>query len=310
MTDLIELSEKLQDTTAAIATLEKALIATPTDSGLVMMLKSLEYRRQALEREFAIEAESQGVDVLRYAFDRGEGEFPLTALADSLRSFQSWLTAVFDAIRSNRPKSRARASAENTEMSTLDFGYSYAGSVGFVFTMPRHRLLVGERDLERAIAKIFEMMRVGDFEQLAAFSKEVGLASIKKMYDWTRVHSQYAIGADIQWQRETRVLKNIRFQPQEATKLENIIDNASPERIKSISLIGLLQGSDLHSRSFHLAFLEGGHIKGYLTEDFEEPDGGMILGRPYRCELIKHTIVRYSEAREITWWELNRLGLI
>jgi hypothetical protein len=47
MTDLIDLSEKLQDTTAAIATLEKALTAAPTDSGLVLTLKSLEHRQQA-----------------------------------------------------------------------------------------------------------------------------------------------------------------------------------------------------------------------------------------------------------------------
>jgi hypothetical protein len=180
--------------------------------------------------------------VFRYALDRGEGEFSLNALTDSLRSFQSWLTAVFDAIRSNRPKARARVSAENTVLSTLDFGYSYAGSVGFVFTMPRERILIGERELDRAIAKIFEMIRVGDPEQLAQFARDMGLASVKKMYDWAHVHSQYAIGANIKWQRADDILGDVTFQPEEATRLESMIENTSPETIEIIPLIGLLEG--------------------------------------------------------------------
>jgi hypothetical protein len=307
MTDLIDLSEKLQDTNAAIATLEKALVATPTDSGLVMMLKSLEHRQRVLEHEFAAEADARGVDVFRYALDRGDGEFPLTALADSLRSFQSWLTAVFDAIRSNRPKTRARVSAENTMLSTLDFGYSFAGSVGFVFTMPRSRVLIGESELDQAVAKLFEMMRVGEPDQLAQFARDIGLASVKKMYDWAHIHSQYALGANIQWQRAAEIRGNITFQPEEASRLETMIENTSPETIDTVPMIGLLEGGDLQSRAFHLSFPEATDIKGYMTEDFEEPDGGMILGRRYRCELRKHTIVRYAEARERVWWELAGL---
>ncbi len=307
MTDLIDLSEKLQDTTAAIATMEKALVEAPSDRGLVLMLKSLEHRQQALEREFAAEADARGVDVFRYSLDRGDGKFPLNALANSLRSFQSWLTAVFDAIRSDRPKTRARVSAENTILSTLDFGYSYARSVGFVFTMPRERVLIGKGELYQAIAKLFEMMRVSDPDQLAQFARDIGLASVKKMYDWAHVHSQYALGANIKWQRADDILSDVTFQPEEAAQLESMIENTSPETIVPIPLIGLLEGGDLQSRAFHLSFPEAADIKGYMTEDFAEPEGGMILGRRYRCELLKHTITRYAEARERIWWELARL---
>jgi hypothetical protein len=86
-----------------------------------------------------------------------------------------------------------------------------------------------------------------------------------------------------------------------------MIENTSPETIDRVPLIGVLEGGDLQSRTFHLSFPEAADIKGYTTEDFAEPEGGMILGRRYRCELLKHTIIRYAEARERTWWELAQL---
>lgn len=53
MTDLLDLADKLQDTNAAIATMERALADTPSSEAAGMALRSLERRRGTLERQFA-----------------------------------------------------------------------------------------------------------------------------------------------------------------------------------------------------------------------------------------------------------------
>src|SRR5215469_13102325 len=197
MTDLLDLADKLQDTNAAIATMERALATAPTSEGAGIALRSLEHRRIVLEREFAKEANVQGIDIFRYSIARDEPEFPVSALADALKSFQSWLTVVFDAIKTKTAKRRARVSADIVALSTLDFGYSYPGSRGFVLTVPNQRLLLIDSDLDQSVIRMFHMLQATSSEEILGYAREVGVAAVNSMYQWVENNSKYALATDI-----------------------------------------------------------------------------------------------------------------
>jgi hypothetical protein len=307
MTDLLELADQLQDTNAAIATMERELATAPLSEGAGIALRSLEHRRAVLEKQFAQEANIQGIDIFRYTIARDEPEFPVSALADSLKSFQSWLTVVFDAIKTKTAKRRARVSADIAALTTLDFGYAYPGSRGFVLTVPNERLLLIDSDLDQAVVSMFQMLKAESSEEILSYAQQVGVASVNLMYQWVRNNSEYALAADIQWRRNDEVRQEILFQPEQALNLKTIIERTSEEEQETISVISTLQGGDVQTRSFHLSSPEADDVRGRLGETFVEPGDGLVLGNTYRAELLKRTVLYYATGEEEVSWVLIRL---
>ncbi len=158
MSALLDIRDKLRDTHAAIARAEVELSVNRDDEGLGLMLESLVQRQRSLESAFLEAAYRDQVEVCSYRLIKEQdGNFPIAALGDTLKNFQTWLTTIFDAIRTG-PKEKARPSADIIQQTTLDFGYGFAGSLGLVFTIPNERLLIGESDLDHAIDAMFRML--------------------------------------------------------------------------------------------------------------------------------------------------------
>jgi hypothetical protein len=307
MTDLLGLSEKLQDTVATLATMEAAYLKTRED-GIREVLSTLQRRQAALEAQFADAADVQGAEVCRYRVIKSEGAFPISVLADSLRAFQGWLTIMYDAV-AHGPKARSRVSAEVAQQSTLNFGYAFPGSVGFVLTIPNDRLLIGETDLDRAVSEMFDMLRVTNSAELREYSRKVGIAPIRKMHEWVNAHAKSRLSVDIKWARGETPKSDIIFQAEEAAHLAQIVESTSDETVDRLTMVGVLAGGDLHSRSFHLSFPETKgveDIRGYLTKDIVSLKD-FVLGKRYIAEVVKNTITQYSTEQETTNWELAAL---
>jgi hypothetical protein len=159
--------------------LERDIIKDPRDWSLAITAQSLRQRQIDLEREFASLANINLLDVCDYRLVPPEsGEYPIVSVAKTLASFQELVTTVFDAFKT-APKLRARFTADIVAASTLNFGYAYPGSLGFVLTMPNDRLLLGESELDRAFEAIFEMAKAQRPAELAAYVARVGVASIR-----------------------------------------------------------------------------------------------------------------------------------
>jgi hypothetical protein len=153
MADLVDLRDKLLETHAALARLRVEFPEhTPVaDQRFELTLKSLEHRREKLEASFRKAANVDLVEICDYKLiPERDGTFSISAVGDNLKHFQSWLTVVVDAVRGG-PKERSRPGPDVVQQSTLDFAYTYGGSLGFVFTVPNERLLFGASDLDQAI---------------------------------------------------------------------------------------------------------------------------------------------------------------
>ena len=177
MSVLLDIRDKLRDTHAAVVRMESELSANRDDEGLSLMLESLIQRQESLEAAFLEAACREQIEVCSYQLIREQNQtLPIAALARP-GTFQTWLTTVFDAIKSG-PKEKARPSIEMVQQTTLDFGYVFAGSLGIVFTVPNERLLFGESDLDLAVDAMFKMVHSRKREELVEFAHRFGMSAI------------------------------------------------------------------------------------------------------------------------------------
>ena len=153
MTRLLELQENIQDTTAALGQLERALVENPGSRTLGLSGKSLQKRLQVLESEFLAETHSLGVDVCSYRLFGGQKLGRLSGLTRVLSDFQTLVSVIYDAVKSGTPKRRRRVSVDAATETAFDLGYVFPGSLGVVLTMPNERLLLGESKLDSFVER-------------------------------------------------------------------------------------------------------------------------------------------------------------
>lgn len=306
MNELLDLRDKLRDTQAAMASLKAAVLADPHAEGLDLMLQSLEQRQQDLETAFRQAAHLEQVEVCSYRLIQERDDIlPVAALGDTLKSFQTWLTTLFDAVRSG-PKQKARVAADVVEQSTLDFAYAFSGSLGFVFTVPNERLLLGDTDLDRAISAMFAMMRVREQTQLVEFAHTLGVGVIRRMYEWASTQTHYAVSTDIKWRRKEEVRNEILLQAPEASNLCDLINATSDAEGEEINVVGELVGGDLVTLTFHLRFPEAEDMRGRISPKFSYP-GELALRRTYKARIFKTTTIHFATDSETISYELLNL---
>ncbi|HEY1380571.1 MAG TPA: hypothetical protein VGF55_27465, partial [Gemmataceae bacterium] len=107
MSALLDIQEKLQDTAAMLAELERELARFPNDRGLRLNYQSVEKRKVKLESELEAVTASLGLELCRYRVVPEQDRIKLAGLAGALGDFQSLVTVFYDAIKSG-PKRRSK----------------------------------------------------------------------------------------------------------------------------------------------------------------------------------------------------------
>lgn len=130
MNTLLDLRDKLQETHAAMALLRSALGAEPAEELLSLTAESLVRRQEQLEAAFAAAAGKQYLDICAYRLiPEAADSYPLLGITKILGEFQQLVTTVFDALKTQKPKTRARVAPELVQLSSFDFGYVAPGSL-------------------------------------------------------------------------------------------------------------------------------------------------------------------------------------
>ncbi len=187
MSVLLEITEKLQDTQAAIHKLEEAISRQPPTPSVIATLSTLEKRQRDLEAQFSELTADQHFDVCSYRLfpDHKEEDRPtLRAFTKTLLDFQTLVTQVYYAKKTGRPRETTHVTAEAASETAFGFGYTFTGSLGVVLTLPNERLLFGETDIDRAIKTVFELVKAESPQQIASHAKELGAAPIRTLYNW------------------------------------------------------------------------------------------------------------------------------
>lgn len=289
-----------------LASLERAVVSNPQNAALQMSLESIATKTKALTEQFDKQSSLQQVDVCDYRLIKeGEGSYPIIAVGDSLKNFQLLLSVIFDAVKTGA-KVKSRPSAEVMQQTQLDYGYSYAGSLGMVFTIPNERRIADDSDLDLAVKVLFRMLKLHSGAELAEFAREYGISTIRKMYAWADTHSKYGFATDIKWKKSPDRLGEVFLQSAEAENLCRLIVSTSDVQREDLRLEGELVGGDTVTKEFHLRFPQGEDIKGKFDAELAFT-GNLVLNKRYRVHLAKETKVFYATEREDTNYFL--LGL-
>jgi hypothetical protein len=306
MRDLLDIQEKLQDTGAMIATVERQLAEYREERGLAINLASLQKRHAQLEREFDAAASQLGMDVCRYRILPELSQVKLLGLTSALSDYQSLISIVFAAV-SGGPKQTAKVSAEILAQTALDFGYSFPGSVGFAFTVPNERLLLIEGNLDEAIRLIGQAAKAQSSAEIRESARRLGIGPIRVLYRWAEGHVKARLSAEIEWRRGKEVRSSLLMQEPEFEILQRAIAETSDEEQREISLTGILIAVDVARRTFRLEPDTGGQtVSGAFAQAIDSAHPVEVPKR-YHATLRQTKRVKYSTEEEQVEYELIRL---
>ena len=307
MADLLEILQKLKDTEVALAKAREVAAKHPNRPTLQSTISSLHKRYRSLETLFGSITDKQHLDVCSYRLipERNQ-QYPLWALTSALGDFQDAITLVYDAVKTGQKKERASWSADIAQETSLNFGYSYSGSLGFIFTIPNERLLLVDSMLDVAFRTLFEMTKAKSADELAQYARELGVAPIRKLYKWANGHVESGLNVEVRWRRNQDIRASILIQQPELAQLCTLIAQTSEETEERHTLRGVLLGGDLITRAFRFDPENGEDIRGRLADTFKVKEE-LRLGHVYAATFLKRTKKHYSTEKEDVVWLLTDL---
>jgi hypothetical protein len=305
MDRLLEIREKIEETSAMISRSEQAIKKDPQLASVLIAAQSFRDRQAKLERQFFDEAANIGIEVMSYRLF-SEGQPKLAGVASALGDFQALVTLAYDAEKNGQRKMTAKVASESVAESSFDFAYTFPGSIGVVLTIRDELLLVGETNLDRSIGDIFMMAKTAEPAGIQEYAKRLGPAVVRMLYRWASHHAQFELGADIVWRRGDEVRSKLFIQPPELVRLQETIDRVSEELSEDIVETARLEGADVGSRTFHLKLDDGQDIRGRFHDAIGEKHQASIPAR-YRATLNKTTTIRYSTEEESAVYFLSKL---
>ncbi len=301
MNNVLAVRERLRENTELIAKLERSLV-TRQSNVVAASLRSLYKLNHAYQEEFREAAEIAQVDVVRYRIFDGNERPTMALIGRALDYFQSLYTVLYAAVSAGKPKDTAHLDQDAIVGSAFEFAYSYSGSLGFVFTLPNERMLLGETLLDEAMMDLFLIARADQADAIKALSRKFGLAPIRAIYKWLNALADSGVGIDIEWKKDAELKAALVLQPAEVLALRNIIDSTSDLEIDENSFRGKLVAFDTTKRrTFKLElFAEGTTLRGAIADSASIPETVTIPGS-YQAQIKTTSKVRYAiEQPEVT----------
>ena len=306
MSELLELSHRLQDTSSAVAQLERALAEHPDSPVLRVNLESVSKRFDQLQTEFNEMADRRALDVCSYRLFAESYSGPsLRGFSGALREFQVAFSALFDAIQ-NGPRRRSSLSAEAVESTRFGVGYAYAGSLGVVLTIGRERMLFDAGPLTDTIETFFSIAQAPTRDDIREIGRRLGPAPLRSIFKWADAHVSDDIGADISW-RHGEYVRSLLLERVQIQRLRDEIGATSEETRKELTLSGVLTGASVVTKRFDFQPDDSEAIHGHFKDAISTEHEVSLPSARYRVRVEKTTKVRYSSEEETTTWHLMSL---
>lgn len=298
MTELAEIQEKLQATTEAISLLERQIKDGPLRPSLLANMRSLQNRYTALETDFSTIAAQYGVDICSYRIFADGTRLTLNGVAKALINFQSFVAQVYDSLKRG-PRRKGHLSEEAVQETSFGLAYTFPGSLGVVLTLQKEAVLFDGK-LDEAIQTVFEMTKVDQAVTIKDYSRKLGVAPIRAMYNWANDLAHAESGIDIKWYRDQQVRSSLFIQKQQFTSLRHILLEESEEETEEFTVTGELLGADVQRKSFHIRILREGKKEDIFGNfsDAISPSHTVELPKIYRAVIRKTTRIRYSTEQE------------
>ena len=306
MSSLNDLSRMIQATTATLSELQREAAQSLESGSLSLSIASLEQRLHDLEGSFLSEADQLGEEVCSYRVFGEDGQPKAISLAQAIESFQTMVSTTYAAVKSGTPRKGGRVGETDLQESEFRFAYTYPGSVGFVFTLPNKRLLMGQSKLDETMGEIAKITRADEPAAIAKFVTRLGPAPIRAVHRWSKSHTAAGLGAAIDWQRNQEVLESVFLDAPDMDRLCETIEATSESKTEEVRLSGMLVGLHSDNGTFALTLDNNSHIRGSLGLDVSEARPAKVPAR-YSTVLRKTTRTRLATDDDEVAWVLNSL---
>ncbi len=296
MSRLIEVQTQLLETNTAISEVEASIGSNADSIALQAAAASILKRQKELEVEFLDIVNSRGEDVCSYRLLTERPKASLNTLTNSLNTFQKLFSIVYEAIKKGR-RDKYSLSAESATTTSFDFGYTFAGSIGVVLTIPNERLILMDSDLDKTIQMISNMANCVSADDVLEFAQGLGTAPIESMSKWACSHADFAVGARITWHRGSELRSSLLVDLPSFERIRDIIAETSESEEEELVVEGLLVGADISSGSFHIQLSDESDLRGKFSDAISRSHT-VELPRRYRARLRKTTVTIFSTNKQ------------
>lgn len=283
--------DRARKAAASIHRIEQAIARNPDDGALRLNLASA--TKMAFQANAFLQkaAQYQHLEICNYRLmPEHHDSFAIEHVSKSVLEYQYLFSQIHDAVK-NGTKKKAILGDEAKSESTLEFGYSYSGSLGMVLLAQNDRNFFEGR-LDKSIEAFFDIVSMTALEDAKRTAHQFGKAVVKRLHDWSQANVKGGFAADVRW---TRSDGKELGQVVERSRMENmlsILSEASDEKHERLVVHGVLVGADLMNGTFHLVESNGESFKGMLNPD--QSFGQLTLDQRYVAEINQLTIERYA----------------
>ncbi|PJZ86887.1 hypothetical protein [Leptospira levettii] len=304
--NLFEIQSMISSSEEMLRNIEAEIQIHPNIPSLKSAYKSLNERKQSLEEMYLAEAKKSGYEVCNYRIIPSTQSVTLPGLGELLNLFQNLYSSIYDAILKGS-RDRSRFSKETLSNSIFSFGFSYAGSLGLILTLPKETLLYGEPTSIVAFEKFHELINVNSTNAITDFGKQYGPSVLRSLYKWTKHHLDYRYNIDVSFLPPDS--NEISFQLQKGSfeRIFSLLNSTAEKTFTPINFEGQLVGIDTDNRTFHIKNLDE-DIKGFLAGDFSLNDPIAVL-KYYKAKIIRESELKYSSDYEDYKYYLESLTL-
>lgn len=306
MSEYASAVERARRAFASVSRLEGALAHAPSRRDLQTNLAASQKLAHQAQEQLLRLSEIRHIEVCNYRLlPEATGGFSLPYVSQSLLDYQNLFSQIHDSLR-NGPKQNALIGKEALEESSMEFAYSYSGSLGVVLFAQNERDFLGGK-LDDAIKRFFEVVDIDSRQTVREIAYQLGRAVIKRLHDWSDVNIKGGFATDVRWNKSDGLHLGEVI---ERRRLENIvgyIDATSDEKIDEIWVNGALIGGNLKSRNFHFVVPNGPDFRGKLAKNFSQ-DTEMHLGKFYVAKIFRTETVNYATDKIEQKFELMQLS--
>jgi len=305
MNALLEIQKRIELTNEEIARTKRLLQTRPDSAGLLHNLETFSSAHTYLMKEFESTAKQTGIEVCSYRlFQENTDRKPISGIGKAFISFQNLFSIVYDAVKRGQPKKQSQVSDEVIAETTLDFAYTFPGSIGIALTVPSQVSLFGNY-FQETINELFHMARLSKSEDLRVCSRKLGIAPVRALYAWADDLVKADFGVEVQWKGVQNEPSKLFVQRPELHILREAILATSEEHHEEFTLVGILKGVDIDSRSFHFQYKEEKKrrdIRGHFIDTISQQRPVKVPAE-YRVTIARTTRTNYSmdkdEVRDI-----------
>jgi len=288
MSALAEIQRRIESTGALISRYESAVARDPatTPSSLFANIRALEKTLKRLDIQFQEVTQQMGLEVYRYRL-LNESQPTLVGVAEAWEKLQALFNAAYTANTTRKAAGKGKKlSPVSVPAPMFGFGYTFAGSVGVVMTIPAEtENLIGESVLKSTSDTVFDLIESVNVNEIAT---TLGPAPIRALSDLIDVHSRNRFGLGLEWRYRGSLKRTVELEFHQLERLRAGI--AEAKTTSTMQINGELFAVDTQKRQFKLEGDDGVVIEGIFSTAIGPEHEASIPAR-YRATILKTTTI-------------------